>query len=78
MSAKKLKSYHIVRLGKSWSVKSSGRVLSSHTSQHKAQSSAIVRARRAGAEVVTHGRDGQIRSKDSYGKDPFPPKDTEH
>ena len=78
MSAKKFKSYHIVRLGKSWSVKTNGRVLSSHETQNKAQSSAIVRARRAGAEVVTHGRDGRIRSKDSYGRDPFPPKDTEY
>ena len=76
MSAK-AKSYHIVKLGKSWSVKRRGRVLSSHETQAKAQSSAVVRAKRAGAEVVTHGRDGRIRSKDSYGRDPFPPKDTE-
>ena len=67
MSAK-TKSYHIVRLGNGWSVKSAGRVLSSHESRSKAQSSAIVRAKRAGAEVVMYGRDGLIRSKDSYSK----------
>ena len=70
MSAK-VKAYHIVKLGKSWSVKSSGRVLSSHNTQSKAQSSAIVRAKRVGAEVVIYGRDGRIRSKDSYSKNPL-------
>ena len=77
MSAK-TKSYHIVRLGKNWSVKKSGRVLSSHNTQQKAQDSAIIRAKRTKAEVVTHGRDGRIRSKDSYGRDTFPPRDTEY
>ena len=27
---------------------------------------------------ITQGRDGRIVSHDSYGKDPCPPKDTEH
>ena len=33
-----------------------------------------------GGEVVTHGRDGRIRSKDTVapGNDPNPPKDREH
>jgi hypothetical protein len=33
-----------------------------------------------GGERVTHGRGGQIRSKDTIGpaKDPFPPRDKEH
>ena len=35
-------------------------------------------ARNQRSEVVTHGRDGRIRSKDSYGNDPSPPKDREH
>lgn len=30
------------------------------------------------SEVIIQGRNGQIRSKDSYGNDPFPPRDTEH
>ena len=74
----KTKSYHIVRLGKTWSVKTSGRVLSSHKTQKRAQNSAVIRAKRARAEVVIHGIDGKIRSKDSYGSDPFPPRDTEY
>lgn len=33
-----------------------------------------------GGERITHGRDGQIRSKDTIapGNDPMPPKDKEH
>ena len=30
------------------------------------------------SEVIVQGRNGSIRSKDSYGNDPCPPKDTEH
>ena len=29
-------------------------------------------------EVIIQGRNGQIRSKDSYGNDPCPPRDKEH
>ena len=35
-------------------------------------------AQNQGGEVVVHGRDGRIKSKDSYGNDPNPPKDKEH
>ena len=30
------------------------------------------------SEVIIQGRDGRIRSKDSYGNDPCPPVDKEH
>ena len=72
------RNFHVVRLGKGWSVKSSGRVLSSHNTQENAAKSATIRAKRVKSEVVIHGRDGKIRSKDSYGNDPFPPRDKEH
>lgn len=48
------------------------------TTQQQAIQSAIAVARNQGGEVVIHGRDGKIRSKDSYGRDPNPPKDKEH
>lgn len=35
-------------------------------------------ARKQGVEVITQRPDGRIRSKDSYGNDPCPPRDTEH
>ena len=31
-----------------------------------------------GGDVVIHRRDGQIRDRDSYGNDPFPPRDKKH
>lgn len=30
------------------------------------------------SELITHGLNGRIRSKDSYGNDPIPPRDKEH
>ena len=30
------------------------------------------------SEVIIQGTNGRIRSKDSYGNDPCPPKDREH
>jgi hypothetical protein len=35
-------------------------------------------ARRDRVEVVEHGRDGRIQDSDSYGRDPFPPRDKKH
>jgi hypothetical protein len=35
-------------------------------------------ARRDRVEVVEHGRDGRIQDSDSYGSDPFPPRDRKH
>jgi len=35
-------------------------------------------ARQEKVELVVQKRDGTIESKDSYGQDPNPPKDTEH
>jgi hypothetical protein len=30
------------------------------------------------SDVIIQRRDGRIRSKDSFGNDPFPPRDKEH
>lgn len=52
-----------------------------HDTQAGAEDAARDMLRRSGGgELITKGRDGQIRSKDtiSPGKDPHPPKDTEH
>ncbi len=34
--------------------------------------------KRDGVEVIVQRRDGRIQSKDSFGHDPLPPRDTEH
>jgi hypothetical protein len=63
-----------------WQHKQDGnkRATSVTNTQRKAIQSAVNAARRKRSEVVIHGKDGRIRSKDSYGNDPFPPRDTEH
>ncbi len=52
------------------------------TNQYDTQAQAIARAKEIainqGSEVVVQGQNGRIRSKDSYGNDPCPPKDKEH
>ena len=35
---------------------------------------ATEQAKRNGAELFIHGKNGQIREKNSYGKDPYPPR----
>lgn len=46
--------------------------------QKEAEDSARQVAQNQGGEVVVHRPDGRIRSKDSHGNDPNPPKDKEH
>ena len=46
--------------------------------QAKAIESARDMARKDKVELVIHGIDNRIRDKDSYGKDPCPPKDTKN
>ena len=52
-----------------WKVAHGGRVLS----QHRTQRSAVAVGRRLSrllrVDLVTHGRDGRVRSKDSYGNE---------
>lgn len=46
--------------------------------QKKAMDHARQIAKNQKSEVIVQRPDGRIRSKDSYGNDPCPPKDTEH
>jgi hypothetical protein len=50
------------------------RASSVHDTQADAASAGRETARRESAELYIHGRDGQIRDRDSYGNDPYPPK----
>jgi electron transfer flavoprotein alpha/beta subunit len=52
-----------------WDVKRGGRKTSHHRTQDNAIENAIRIAKRYKVDVVTHGRDGKIRSKDSYGNE---------
>lgn len=60
-----------------WSVKKGGSTKA--TKVHRTQEDAIEHGRSIAknqkAEFYIHGRDGKIREKDSYGRDPNPPRD---
>ncbi|AWH19942.1 TPA: DUF2188 domain-containing protein [Stenotrophomonas maltophilia] len=59
----------------------SDRASSLHGTQAQAEESARrMLFNQGGGELTTKGRDGLIRSKDTIapGRDPFPPRDTEH
>jgi uncharacterized protein YdaT len=49
-----------------------------HDTQKAAIEAAKEIAKNRGVEVIVQGTDSKIRSKDSYGNDPNPPKDREH
>lgn len=63
-----------------WSVKQEGEQKEITTFKTKAEAEqfgkAIAKANHS--ELISQKRNGQIGSKDSYGKDPCPPRDREH
>jgi diacylglycerol kinase family enzyme len=63
-----------------WGVRGEGnsKITKETSTQDQAIEIAREIARNQGSEVVIHKRDGTIRDKDSYGKDPCPPKDKKH
>jgi hypothetical protein len=70
------KNQHVVPHGKEWAVKGEGN--SRYTLITDNRSAAIDTARdiaqNQGAELFIHNRQGQIRERNSYGHDPYPPK----
>jgi len=72
------KTQHVVKSADGgWAVKKGGS--SRATKVYETQKEAITHgreiARSQKAELYIHGKDGKIREKDSYGRDPIPPKD---
>jgi hypothetical protein len=60
-----------------WKVTRGGKTLSFHRTQASALKTALRQAKRRRVDVVTHGRNGRIRSKDSYHNETCI-RDTEH
>lgn len=67
---------HIVPHSTGWAVK--GEKAERATEIFDRKSDAVQRgreiAKNQGTELVVHGGNGRIQSKDSHGHDPFPPK----
>ena len=75
--AEKTNSRHVVpNPHGGWDTKLGGaaRASSHHDTKQAAVDTARAVARRQGNELVIHGQDGKIQSKDSHGRDPNPPK----
>ncbi|MDT2737933.1 DUF2188 domain-containing protein [Enterococcus pseudoavium] len=71
------KNQHVTPNGNGgWQVKAAGG--SKATAHFDTQAEAIARAtqisKNQGSELFIHGKNGQIRERNSYGNDPFPPK----
>lgn len=70
------KNQHVVKRPDGWAVRgeNNSRDTSHHRTQEEARQAAREIAKNQQSEVVVHRPNGQIRDKDSYGNDPFPPK----
>lgn len=74
------KSVHVVPQGDKWAAKTGGASKAAKVTdtQKQAIDKGKQMAANQGTDLIIHGKDGKIRSKDSYGPDPNPPKDKEH
>ncbi len=70
------KNFHVTPKDGKWAVRSSGssRATRVVNTQKEAIEIAREKAKRDGSELYVHGRDGRIRERSTYGKDPYPPK----
>lgn len=70
------KNQHVVPHDDGWAVRGAGnqKATSVYDTQQQAIEAGREIARNQESELLIHGRNGQIRARDSYGNDPFPPK----
>lgn len=70
------KNQHVVPHPDGWAVRGAGnsRATSVHETQREAIDAAREIAQNQRSELLIHGRNGQIRERDSQGNDPFPPE----
>jgi hypothetical protein len=78
MAKKGGKDIHVIKNpGGGWDAKKGDRVFSTSRTQANAIKKGKAQAGRDRVDLVVHGRDGKIRSKDSYGSE-SKRRDTEH
>ena len=70
------KNQHVVPHKDGWAIRGDGnsRVSSTHSTQKEAIAAARQTAQNQKSEMLVHGRNGQIRDRNSYGNDPYPPE----
>lgn len=71
---------HVVPRDGDWAVRGAGneRVTAVYDTQQQAYDAARDIARNQKSEVFTHGRNGRIRARESFGHDPANIRDMEH
>lgn len=67
---------HVVPCGDDWAIRGAGSARATEIVPNKAEAVSRARgiSRNQGTELIIHGRDGKIQSRDSHGNDPFPPR----
>lgn len=70
------KNQHVTPKDGMWQVKGAGnsKATSIHQTQQQAIDAAKGIAKNQKSELFIHNREGQIRDRNSYGNDPYPPK----
>ena len=71
------KNQHVVKHPDGWAVKGAGNSKATKVTNTQKEAIAIAEqiARNQKSDTKVHGTDGKIRAGNSYGNDPFPPKD---
>ncbi|EGE14013.1 MULTISPECIES: DUF2188 domain-containing protein [Moraxella] len=72
------KNQHVVPHKDGWAVQGEGNSKPTRVTSTQKEAIQIAQdiARNQQSDTKIHGRDGKIRAGNSYGNDPFPPKDT--
>ena len=70
------KNQHVIPSGKNWAVKGAGNSKATRIVKTQKEATTIARkiSKNQGSEMFIHGKNGQIRERNTYGNDPFPPK----
>lgn len=76
MTTKTGMNQHVVPHGKQWAVRPAGADTVSRTfnTQREAIAYAKAQAKAQHSELLIHNREGQIRKRNTYGYDPYPPE----
>ena len=67
---------HVVPRKGGWAVQKAGASRASRTASTQSEAIKIGKeiAKKQGTELYIHGKDGRIRERNTYGRDPYPPK----
>lgn len=70
------KNQHVTPHPNGWQVKGAGNQKATAVKPTQQEAITVARgiAKNQKSELVVHNREGQIRQKDSFGNDPYPPK----